>query len=276
MIILFKNDLKQYLDGNMKASLTEISGTYKGYPVKIFDGDSEFPIEISVDIEGGLNIDDLKSFLEQHKHANPKIMGIMTFPKSIKLYVKRPLWKKDYPNLFNNSIIPIVNYLIENGYQPCLLTETQKANAIPKSTLLSGFIGAIIGSLIGVVLWVLIYKIGFIAGIAGAITAICAMKGYQMLGRSLDKKGVIVSVIITVVMIFFANKLSWSWEIYDVFKKELGYDITFFDAFISSDDIITALEVTGDYYKDLMVGYALTILASYRNIINAFKATNAN
>ena len=54
-------------------------------------------------------------------------------------------------------------------------------------------IGAFLGALLGCVLWIIIYRLGYIAGIAGAVIGICAMKGYEMLGKHLDKKGVIGS-----------------------------------------------------------------------------------
>lgn len=154
-----------------------------------------------------------------------------------------------------------------------VINEAEKA-AKPKSSLIPGIVGALLGSLIGCILWIVIYKLGYIAGIAGLVTGVCAMKGYELFGRTLDKKGVIVSVIIMIVMIFFANKLAWSWEIYEVYTKDFGYDMSFFDAFVSADDIIELSELTGSYYGDLVVGYLLTALSAVRPIINAFKSSN--
>ena len=140
------------------------------------------------------------------------------------------------------------------------------------SNLIPGLVGAFLGSLIGAVLWVIIYKVGFIAGIAGAVTTVCAMKGYEMFGKSLDKKGVICSIIIVIVTIFLANKVAWSWEIFEVYTKDFGYDITFFDAFVGADEIIEFSELTANYYGDLAIGYFLTVLSCYKNFIAAFKS----
>lgn len=158
-----------------------------------------------------------------------------------------------------------------NTYENPYATDTQTFVPAPKSNLIAGLVGAFLGSLIGAVLWVIIYNFGFIAGIAGAVTAVCALKGYELLGKSLDKKGVICSIIIVIITIFLANKFAWSWEIFDVYTNEFGYEMTFFDAFLSADEIIAYSELTGDYYKDLIIGYGLTALASYKDIINAFK-----
>ncbi|MGN1158389.1 MAG: hypothetical protein ACI4TK_19625 [Agathobacter sp.] len=178
------------------------------------------------------------------------------------------------PEEFNNNGEQTPEEETQNNYgdysqvnpTPQPMTEAVSSNLIP------GLVGAFLGSLIGAVLWVVIYKIGFIAGIAGAVIAVCAMKGYEMLGKSLDKKGVICSLLIVIVTIFLANKISWSWEIFEVYTKEFGYDMTFFDAFVSADEIIEFSELTVDYYKDLAIGYVLTALSCYKNFITAFKS----
>lgn len=130
----------------------------------------------------------------------------------------------------------------------------QQVTKAQKSNLFSGFIGAFLGALLGCVLWIIIYRLGYIAGIAGAVIGICAMKGYEMLGKHLDKKGVIGSVVIMVVMIYFANRISWAWEAYYALK-EYGY--TF-------------------YFRDLAIGYLLTVLSSYRNIKAAFQTSTGS
>lgn len=183
--------------------------------------------------------------------------------------------QKNYENPYESPEVDSneFNYQTEDS-EPVNPTPTQVVEP-QKSNFIAGLVGAFLGSLIGCVLWVIIYRLGYIAGIAGAITAICAMKGYELLGKKLDVKGVISCVVIMILMIFFANKLAWSWEIYDVFTTEYGYEITFFDAFLSADEIIKASELTSSYYKDLIIGYGLTALASFGNIVNAFKASKA-
>ncbi len=149
--------------------------------------------------------------------------------------------------------------------------EAVKQNkAMEKSNAFLGSIGAVAGSLIGVALWVLIYQFGFMAGLAGALIVLAAMKGYEMLGKYLDKKGVIICVVIAVFMVYFANKLSWSIEAYRAFSKE-GLQTTFFATYRNLMPLLKLLDITGSYYLDLAVGYLLTIVASYTNIIRAFR-----
>ena len=113
-----------------------------------------------------------------------------------------------------------------------------------KSRLVPGLVGAFLGSLIGCALWVVIYRLGYIAGIAGAVTAICAMKGYEMLGGHLDRKGVAGSAIIMVVMIYFANRLAWAWAAYSALGD---YGWGFFECFQYLGSILESSDLTGNY-----------------------------
>ncbi len=172
---------------------------------------------------------------------------------------------------FNNVEEPVQEEQIQEDYvNPYATSDPQPVVEKPKSNLIAGLVGAFLGSLIGAALWVIIYKVGFIAGIAGAVTTICAMKGYEMFGKSLDKKGVICCVLIAVITIFLANRICWAWLLLDEYVAE-GYEITFFDIFPITESCLTT-EGLGYYAKDLLIGYALTIWASYKDIINAFKS----
>jgi hypothetical protein len=164
------------------------------------------------------------------------------------------------------------NTTYEYGYDPVNPFEQLEEPPIKiKSDFFLGLIGALVGSLIGVILWVLIYKIGFIAGIAGAVTVICAMQGYKILGHALDKKGVFLSIVITIIMIYVANRISWAWEIYTVYAEDPVYKISFLEAFIGVDEVVSYSNLTGVYLKDLIIGYLLTVVAGYKDVIRAFR-----
>lgn len=138
-----------------------------------------------------------------------------------------------------------------------------------KSNLAAGIVGAFLGALIGCVLWILIWKLGYIAGIAGFAIGVCALKGYELLGKSLDIKGAIVSVVIMIIMIFLANKIAWSIDAYDALKD---YGWSFFDIFQNLDYIVEESELTSAYTKDLIIGYLLTALSSFKLIVGAFSS----
>lgn len=149
------------------------------------------------------------------------------------------------------------------------LEQNHQAKKARKGNLVTGLVGAFLGSLIGCVLWFGIYQLGYIAGIAGLVAAVCALKGYEMLGGKIDLKGMIISVVLAVVMLFFAHQLCLAKEIYDVFSTE--YNITFADAFRSIPDFLEDSEVSIAFYRDLLIGYVLMAVASYSTIRSMYR-----
>jgi len=144
----------------------------------------------------------------------------------------------------------------------------QGVNLKRKSNLFTGLIGALIGSLIGVVLWVGIYQAGYIASIAGLAIVVCAMKGYELLGRSLDGKGIFFTVLLSIVMVFIANQVSWTVSIVSELET-MGYDYTFKEVFTNMFGILEYYELTTDFYKDLGIGYLLSLVGSASTISRA-------
>ncbi len=140
-----------------------------------------------------------------------------------------------------------------------------------KSHVLPGLIGALLGSLVGVALWVVIYRLGYIAGIAGAVMVIMAMKGYEKFGGSLDTKGILLSSLISIVMIFISNKIAWTLEAYIAFSGE-GYQASFFELYRNLFPLLKELDITAEFYGDLAIGYFLFLLAGAGTIVNALRA----
>lgn len=145
--------------------------------------------------------------------------------------------------------------------------ETPKQSNMPL-----GIVGAFIGSLIGVAAWILIYKLGFVAGITGFVMAFCCIKGYELLGKSIDKKGAIIAVVIAVLMLFVGEMGALALEIYDAFKDY--YVINLWDAITSIPYFLEDSEVMGAVVEDLLFGYAFMAAASFSYIISVFRQIN--
>lgn len=73
-----------------------------------------------------------------------------------------------------------------------------------------GFIGAVLGSLIGVAAIVFVGQLGYISYISGLVMGVCVVKGYELLAKRFSTKGAIISIIVSLVMTFFANQLDWA------------------------------------------------------------------
>lgn len=291
------------LDGSLQDYKTYLAGIYKGFYIIAEFRQPYYMVSINATSANDANNEMLSAFLLQHKGTVKQLAKAEANAHSVSLSVAAPNLQKNLPDVLNNSISPIINYLVNGNYtsgcencgdnmqqlhcyeinglhhyicETCSkeieasLQEKQVNIKMRKSQFIPGLIGAFLGALLGAALWILVYRLGYIAGLAGAVTAICALKGYEMFGKHLDKKGVICSIIIMIAMIFFANKIAWAWEAFDALS-EYGY--TFSDCYRYLGDILEASELTGSYYGDLGIGYFLTLICSLGNIINAFKTS---
>ncbi len=174
-----------------------------------------------------------------------------------------------------SSINGYMDFMCDNCYNGlCNNLETNKQQMKErKGNIVTGIVGALLGALLGGVLWVIIYQLGYIAGIAGLVAAVCALKGYEKFGGKINVAGIVISLAIVAVVIYFAQNVGLALEIYREFKE---YDITFFDAYRSIPEFMTYPEISGMFYKDLIVGYGLTAIASFATVRNMFQNSTGN
>ncbi len=96
-----------------------------------------------------------------------------------------------------------------------------------------------------------------------------AMKGYSILGKNVDRKGVVVCILITIVMVFLANEFSIRLAMY--FYAAKAQHMSFaeinrnWSIFMSNDDFKLA------YIKDLGMGYCLSAFAVFVTAKQAFR-----
>lgn len=169
------------------------------------------------------------------------------------------------------NILPDIKYGFDSG----LYTETNispsEADTESQSNLPLGILGAIIGAALGGVLWIVIGKIGFIAGIAGFVMVMLAMKCYAIFAGSIDRRGQIISICIAFLMIFAANYTSYA---LDICEANDSVNIEgLINAFKTLPGLMTAANLWGSFAIDLVVGYALSIWSSFRLIKRAFSST---
>ena len=165
-------------------------------------------------------------------------------------------------NSFTGDMVYSSNY---QGYP-----ETAVASNNRSENVITGTIGALLGSLIGVAVWVLISKAGYIAGIAGLVMAFCSLFGYMKLGGGLSKKGGIICIAIIIGMVYFATRLSWTLEIYDALR-EIDPEISFVKIFGKLPELLKLTNSKFDFYKDLAIGYVLTLISSGATLFKAIR-----
>lgn len=159
------------------------------------------------------------------------------------------------------------------GASGILVSKMMPRTTNGKSNPALGLLGAVLGTLAGGLLWFVFFQLGFIAGLAGAVMVIGAVTGYQKLGGHLDKKGAVISILVTVLAIYLVNRFCWALEAYQEMKN---YGAAFLDVFIYLEEWMndSGWKI---YYGSLATGYILTILvAACSSVWTIFRKSSEN
>ena len=137
-----------------------------------------------------------------------------------------------------------------------------------RENVAAGLVGAFLGSLIGVACTVIIGQLGYVASISGLVMAVCALKGYEMLGGTLSKKGAVISSVLILLMTFFAHRLTWAIAI----ASELEWGVL--ESYRSISHLLERgmLESTA-YWGDLAMLYLFTLLGAVPTILGGLRNT---
>lgn len=148
------------------------------------------------------------------------------------------------------------------------VTLATKQKESKSENVIGGIVGAFLGSVIGIICIIVFSQAGgYVAAASGVVMAICTIKGYELLGGKLTKKGVVVSSIMMLVMTFVGNNLDWAIEIVKVFD---GVDI--FTAFRAVIPMLQEEIIEPDtFYYNLFLLYALTLVGAVPTVKNALK-----
>ena len=95
-------------------------------------------------------------------------------------------------------------------------------------------------------------QFGYIASICGVVMGFCAMGGYQLLGKKMSKKGIIITIVIMLVMVYVGNWFSYALAVADVAEVDV------LTAFLVPPELVSEGFIdAGAYYKDLVMLYKL-------------------
>ena len=136
-----------------------------------------------------------------------------------------------------------------------------------KENVLTGLVGAFLGSLIGVACIVGIGQLGYVASLSGLVMAVCAIKGYALLGGTMSRKGAVISCVLTVIMTYFGNRLDFAVSV----ARLAGVDV--FTAFRAMGDLLEAGYINAaSYWGNLIMLYLFTLLGAVPTLISAFRS----
>ena len=159
----------------------------------------------------------------------------------------------------------------EGGYPPYNVIPNNEENN-GNGNIVAGVVGAFLFSIIGGLLYFVIYQAGIIAGICGLVIFVLANFGYGLFAQTKNKNsiaGLVSAIVATILMIFLAEYVCISYEIYGVYKE---FGITFFDAVKATPDFLADPDVSAAVIKDLAFAYIFGFIASISNIMNIVKA----
>ena len=131
-----------------------------------------------------------------------------------------------------------------------------------KENIVGGIVGALLGSLLGAVSILVLSQLGYVAALSGMIMAVCVLKGYEMLGGKLTKKSVAISVVIMILMTYFADRMDWAIILFrEAGAAEAGYNI--FDCYrLVSYAVAEEIIDFGSYVANLFLLYLFVILGA--------------
>ena len=135
-----------------------------------------------------------------------------------------------------------------------------------KERVVLGTLGAFVGALIGTICIVILGQFGYIASICGVVMGFCAMGGYQLLGKKMSKKGIIITIVIMLVMVYVSNWFSYALAVADVAEVDV------LTAFLLTPELVSEGFIdAGAYYKDLVMLYAFMAIGAVPTIKKYFK-----
>lgn len=136
-----------------------------------------------------------------------------------------------------------------------------------RENLVAGIVGAFLGSLLGAACIILVGQLGYVASVCGLVMAVCTMKGYELLGGCLTRKGAVVSGILILVMTFLAYQMELAIELarlveVDIFVAFRGLSFLMNSAYIDM----------AAYWGDLGMLYLFTLLGAVPTVLAGFRS----
>jgi hypothetical protein len=270
-------------------------GAKNGYVVCVATGANPMTFSTAVSRGGGpANYQEIKQFVKSTK----AITGCTQANFRLTFTVRAGMSAAKQRENLRDALEQATQYLLSSGYQNCcqncgaaaptescivngaqaLLCEScfstlsascdqahQKAEQKPENVL-AGTVGALLGSLLGVGALVLLGQLGYVAAVSGIIMAVCALKGYELLGGKLSKKGIVISCVIILAMVYLGNWCDWAVSI------SRYYSADFLDAFQAIPELVSEEAIDpANYYGNLAMHYLFALLGAVPTILGAIK-----
>lgn len=300
---MIKNAKKIYEDVlittglNLDETSGVMYGTRNGFSVLVYALAPQHPDVLHIAIAAKSHTPLTKNDIQEAKQICSNIRTIEQENNCVYIYPKPVFLHAKLPEQIEDVLQASVNFLAEKGFTACCQScgkegemspvavgnryltvcddcfvtfqqNIQLANhsdLLKKENTLSGIVGAFLGSVIGAICIVLVSQLGYVAALSGIIMAICTLKGYELLGGKLSKKGIIISLIIMILMTYAADRLDWALVISREFEEDLFVSYQAVGLLIEENII----EMT-DYIANLGMVYLFLAIGAVPVIFKSF------
>ena len=134
--------------------------------------------------------------------------------------------------------------------------------------VVAGTVGAFLGSLLGVACIIIVGRLGYVSALSGVVMAVCALKGYELLGGGMSCRGAVISGVLILVMTYFADRLDWAFLVSDAYDVGIGM------AFQSVGYLLDVGAIEGGaYWGNLIMLYLFTLLGAVPTVIASLRSS---
>ena len=135
-----------------------------------------------------------------------------------------------------------------------------------KENVLLGTVGALLGALIGGAVALFIARLGYVAMLAGVVLGICTIKGYEILGKKLTRKGIVISSILMVITVFLVNQVDLAMEV----VAKLGIEFAF--ALRLVNEVIFSGDFPDNYFYNLGMLAVFTLVGAWVSVSSVWSS----
>lgn len=292
------SNLATQLGLSFDSQTVSIFGVHNGYSVCLNPVNETNQFTLSVAVNNAGSMPDIKD-MKRATSTSKALMYCKVQGYRVTYTVRAGMTVRKRDQNVQKALEALTNYLRENNFRNCcqgcgstenieaysisgageLLCETCFAQRCEKAAsnelkernkkenVIGGIVGATLGSLLGVAAIVILGQMGYVSVVSGIVLGVCTLKGYELLGGPLTKKGIGISVILMLVMVYVGNRLDFAITVVKYYD-----DLNVLDGFRLIPMMIREQYFEGSaFYTNLALVYLFTLVGAVPTIKNMLR-----
>lgn len=185
--------------------------------------------------------------------------------------INRDIRGEDFSKKRRSAPPPAYNQAQEHGaglssvqapppYDPSSIHSTYAPRISQRSNAFMGIIGALTCGVVGVVVWVLIaYFLNLISRFGAIAIVLTTFGGYYLAGRAMDKKGIVISSVLSLFMTFAGVVTMTAVNVRESITEAFGVEISFFETLNWLNYFLqTDADIKGEFMGNLGFSFIVT------------------